>query len=369
MTLGARAEFNSPRAFPFSSLETMRKPAAILAAAEAASTVSAGSASHATAPAQWTDYLQLLKPRVMSLVVFTGVTGLVCAGRPINPFLAVVAVVCIAVGAGASGALNMWFDADIDAKMRRTRGRPVPAGKVQGADALAMGIVLSLFSVMLMGMALNWLAAALLAFTIVFYAVVYTMWLKRSTPQGVVIGGLAGALPPVIGWAAASGSTPLNAWLLVLIIFLWTPPHVWALALYTAEDYAKVGIPMMPVVKGAASTRKQILVYSLILVPVCVAPAFTGLGGLLYLGVSALGGLVFVLLAARVAMSRAGDHANDRDGGERAADGLYDVKAAAKSARNLFAFSILYMTLLFAALLVEHTLGMHALTLAPKVMS
>src|SRR5258706_16311846 len=183
-------------------------------------------------PARWQDFLQLLKPRVMSLVIFTAATGLVCAGTPVNPILGAVAILCIAVGAGASGALNMWYDADIDAKMRRTRGRPVPAGRVQGADALALGVVLSIFSVMLMGMALNWLGAGLLAFTIFFYAVVYTVWLKRFTARNIVIGGLAGALPPVIGWAAAAGSTPLNAWLLCAIIFMWTPPHFWALSLY-----------------------------------------------------------------------------------------------------------------------------------------
>src|SRR5258706_12618306 len=186
----------------------------------------------AKAPARWRDFVQLLKPRVMSLVVFTGLTGLVCAGRWVTPILAAVAILCIAVGAGASASLNMWFDADIDAKMKRTRGRPVPAGRVQGADALALGVVLSLFSVMLMGMALNWLAAGLLAFTIALYAVVYTVWLKRFTARNIVIGGLAGALPPVIGWAAASGTTPLNAWLLCAIIFMWTPPHFWALSLY-----------------------------------------------------------------------------------------------------------------------------------------
>src|SRR5512143_1806141 len=206
-------------------------------------------------PARWQDFLQLLKPRVMSLVVFTALTGLVCADTHLNPFLAGVAILCIAVGAGASGALNMWYDADIDAKMRRTRGRPVPAGKVQGADALALGVVLSLFSVMLMGMALNWVAAGLLAFTIFFYAVVYTVWLKRWTAQNIVIGGLAGALPPVIGWAAATGTAPANAWLLCAIIFVWTPPHFWALSLYTSDDYAKAGVPMMPVVAGPAATR------------------------------------------------------------------------------------------------------------------
>ncbi|HYG25965.1 MAG TPA: heme o synthase [Caulobacteraceae bacterium] len=314
-------------------------------------------AAHAR-PAQWSDYVQLLKPRVMSLVVFTAFTGLVMAREPLHPVLAAVAVLCIAVGAGASGALNMWYDADIDSQMRRTRGRPVPAGKVQGAEALTLGVVLSLFSVMLMGMALNWLAAGLLAFTILFYAVVYTMWLKRSTAQNIVIGGLAGALPPVIGWAAAAGETPANAWLLCLIIFLWTPPHFWALSLYTSEDYAKAGVPMMPVVKGAASTRRQIFGYSLVLIPVCIAPAFTGLGSSIYLVVSALGGLVFLLLAWRVLRSRSGEAA-----GQRNDDGLYDVKAGSKDARNLFAFSILYLTLLFAALLAERAMGLAPLEL------
>ncbi|CAN7208971.1 heme o synthase [Phenylobacterium sp. LjRoot219] len=309
--------------------------------------------SGAGAPARWQDFLQLLKPRVMSLVVFTGFTGLVASGQAIHPVLAAVAVLCIAVGAGASGALNMWYDADIDAKMRRTRGRPVPAGRVQGADAAGLGVVLSLFSVMLMGMALNWLAAGLLAFTIVFYAVVYTMWLKRSTAQNIVIGGLAGALPPVIGWAAATGDAPMNAWLLCAIIFMWTPPHFWALSLYTSEDYARAGVPMMPLVSGAASTRKQILIYSLLLAPLGVAPAFTGLGGVAYLAVSVLGGLVFLLLAWRLFRSRAGESPDPRKD-----DGLYDVRATAKDARNLFAFSILYVTLLFATLLVEHVAGL-----------
>jgi len=308
--------------------------------------------------ARWQDYLQLLKPRVMSLVVFTALTGLVCAGQPIHPVLGAVAILCIAVGAGASASLNMWYDADIDAKMRRTRGRPVPSGKVQGADALTLGVVLSLFSVMLMGMALNWFSAGLLAFTIVFYAVVYTMWLKRWTAQNIVIGGLAGALPPVIGWAAVTGTAPANAWLLCAIIFMWTPPHFWALSLYTSEDYAKAGVPMMPVVKGAASTRKQILIYSLLLIPVCIAPAFTGLGGLAYLAVSGLGGLVFLLLAWRLFRSQAGDAADPRND-----DGLYDVRAGARDARNLFAFSILYLSLLFATLLVEHLMGLQPLEL------
>ncbi|MES2721810.1 MAG: heme o synthase [Pseudomonadota bacterium] len=307
------------------------------------------------APARWQDFLQLLKPRVMSLVVFTAITGMVCADAAINPVLGAIAILCIAVGAGASASLNMWFDADIDAKMRRTRGRPVPAGRVQGADALTLGIVLSMFSTMLLGMTVNWLAAGLLAFTIVFYAVVYTMWLKRSTPQNIVIGGLAGALPPVIGWAAATGTVPLNAWLLCAIIFMWTPPHFWALSLYTSEDYEKAGVPMMPVVAGAKSTRKQILIYSLLFTPLCLVPAFTGLGGLTYLAVAGGGGLIFLILAWRVFKSRAGDAADPRQD-----DGLYDVKAAAKDARNLFAFSILYLTLLFATLLAEHLLDLPA---------
>ncbi|MFT4254377.1 MAG: heme o synthase [Caulobacter sp.] len=328
--------------------------------------------------ARWQDYFQLMKPRVMSLVVFTGLTGLVAARTPIHPLLGAVAVLCIAVGAGASGALNMWYDADIDAKMRRTRGRPVPSGLVEGAEAAALGVVLSLLSVMLLGMAINWLAAGLLAFTIVFYAVVYTMWLKRWTAQNIVIGGLAGALPPAIGWAAATGAAPLNAWLMVLIIFLWTPPHFWALSLYISTDYAKAGVPMLPVVKGAKATRRQILIYSLIFIPVCLAPAFTGLGGPLYLAVSGLGGLVFLTLAWRVFRSDAGDAADPR-----AADrALYEVEAApapaaeptpegkrpppvggAKDARNLFAFSILYLFALFAALLAEAMIGLKALEL------
>jgi protoheme IX farnesyltransferase len=287
--------------------------------------------SAAAAPARWQDYVLLLKPRVMSLVIFTAITGLVCAGVPLNPILAGVAILCIAVGAGASGALNMWFDADIDQLMRRTRGRPVPAGRVQGADALAMGITLSLCSVGLMGLAVNWLAAFLLAFTIFFYAVVYTMWLKRSTAQNIVIGGLAGALPPAVGWAAASGAAPLNAWLLVAIIFVWTPPHFWALSLTTQDDYRRAGVPMLPVTRGEAETRRQILIYSAVLALVALAPTFTGLGGLAYLAIAAVGGAAFVALAGRLA-----------------------IRKQSADARRLFGFSILYLFLLFAALLGEH---------------
>jgi protoheme IX farnesyltransferase len=309
--------------------------------------------------ASWRDYLQLLKPRVMSLVVLTAVTGLVCSGAPMNPILAAVAILCITLGAGGSAALNMGYDGDIDALMRRTRARAVPAGRIQRADAMGLGVVLSLFSVGIMALATNVLAAALLAFTIAFYAIVYTRWLKRRTVQNIVIGGLAGALPPLVGWAAATGTAPFNAWLLVAIIFVWTPPHFWALSLYTSEDYAKAGVPMMPVVKGAAATRTQILAYSLVLIPLCLAPAFTGLGGPIYLAVAALGGAIFLLLAARLFLSRAGETS-----GERASDGaLYDVKAASKVARNLFAFSILYLFLLFTTLLAEHLLGLAPLAL------
>jgi protoheme IX farnesyltransferase len=299
--------------------------------------------------AVWSDYLALLKPRVMSLVVFTALTGLVCADTPMHPALAAIAILCIAIGAGASGALNMAYEADLDAKMRRTKNRPIPAGRIAKGDAAAFGMVLALFSVMLMALGPGYLAGGLLAFTIFFYAVVYTMLLKRNTPQNIVIGGAAGALPPVVGWAAATGTMPMNAWLLFAIIFFWTPPHFWALSLYTAPDYAKAGVPMMPLVKGSKSTRLQILLYSLLLAPLGVAPAFTGLGGKVYLGVSVLGGVVFLALAARLFLSHAGDDEPD-------ASGLYTVEPGVKEARDLFAFSIYYLFALYAALLLEHGL-------------
>ena len=311
----------------------------------------AHSALHVSSPprvAGWRDFIALMKPRVMSLVVFTAATGLVCARKPMSPGLAAIAILAIAVGAGGSGALNMAYDGDIDARMRRTRHRPVPAGRIQSADALGLGVALSLFSVMVLGLATNWVAAGLLAFTIAFYAVVYTLWLKRRTAQNIVIGGLAGALPPAVGWAAASGTAPLNAWLMVAIIFLWTPPHFWALSLYTRGDYAAAGVPMMPVVKGAASTRRQILAYSVILALAGLAPAFTGLGGLFYLGVSGVGGLVFVALAARLALSHSGEETVDQ------ASDLYHGPRAIAPARDLFAFSIFYLFAVFAALLAEH---------------
>jgi protoheme IX farnesyltransferase len=313
--------------------------------------------------ARWQDFLSLLKPRVMSLVVFTAITGMVCAGAPMNPWLAGVAILCIALGAGGSAALNMAYDRDIDAIMRRTRRRAVPSGRVQAADALALGVALSLFSVGILGLAINWLSAALLAFTILFYAVVYTLWLKRRTAQNIVIGGLAGALPPAVGWAAASGHAPLNAWLLVAIIFFWTPPHFWALSLYTTGDYAEAGVPMMPVVRGVASTRRQILLYSLFLAPLGVAPAFTGLGGPIYLAGSSLGAVGLLVLAVRLAMSRAGEPGSPLPASGK--EGLYDVRLAARPARDLFAFSLLYLFGLFAALLVERLPFMAALGLHP----
>jgi len=236
--------------------------------------------------------------------------------------------------------------------MRRTRGRPVAAGRVDRGEAAAFGGVLALFSVMLMGMAINWLAAGLLAFTILFYAVVYTLWLKRSTPQNIVIGGAAGAFPPVIGWAAATGTAPFEAWLLFAIIFIWTPPHFWALALYSSEDYAKAGVPMMPVVKGAASTRRQIFGYSVVLAPLGFSPVLIGLGGPIYAVVAGVGGAAFVALAWRLLQSRAGEAPDPRE-----TDQLYDVKAGAKAARDLFAYSILYLFVLFAALLGEQLTG------------
>jgi len=280
------------------------------------------------------DYLALLKPRVMSLVVFTALVGMVLAPRGIHPVLAFAALLAIAVGAGAAGALNMWFDADIDRLMRRTARRPVPAGRLAATDALAFGLTLAVGSVAFLGLVANWLAAALLAFTIFFYVVVYTMWLKRTTPQNIVIGGIAGALPPVIGWTAVTGHVGLPSLLLFLIIFLWTPPHFWALSLYRADDYGRAGVPMLPVVAGAAATRRQIVIYAVVLAVAGVAPALVGLAGALYAVVSVIGGGIFVALAARV---------------HRSGEGMRGERAA----RDLFSFSLLYLFVLFAVLLAE----------------
>ena len=285
------------------------------------------------------EYFALMKPRVMFLVVFTAFVGLVAAPGNMHPVLAVAALICIAVGAGAAGALNMWYDADIDARMARTAARPVPRGRISPDEARAFGVVLAAGSVMCLGLMLNWVAAGLLALTIGFYIFVYTMWLKRSTPQNIVIGGAAGAVPPMIGWAAATGTVSLDSFILFLIIFMWTPPHFWALALLRVRDYERAGVPMLPVVKGEDETRRQILVYSLILAPLGLLPALTGLGGILYVSAAALLGALFVLFALACYRERS------RPGAERAA-------------KNLFAYSVLYLFLLFAVLLVEQGFGL-----------
>jgi len=292
-------------------------------------------ADASAAGARVADFIELLKPRVMSLVVFSGFAGLMVAPGNLHPVLAAVAVLCIAVGAGASGAINMWYDRDIDAVMQRTRKRPIPAGRVDPQEAVSFGIVLAIGAVTLMALAVNWLAAGLLAFTIAFYVFVYTMWLKRRTPQNIVIGGAAGAFPPMIGWAAVTGQISLASIALFLLIFMWTPPHFWALALYRTGDYAKAGVPMLPVVAGARATKAQMLVYTVLLFPLALAPWALGLTGAVYAGVAAVLGLLFILAAARVWF----------DNGERAA-------------RQMFAFSILYLFLLFTLLIVDRAPGL-----------
>ena len=274
------------------------------------------------------DFIELMKPRVMSLVVFTSLAGLFAAPGSLHPVLAVIAILCIAVGAGASGALNMWYDADIDARMARTAARPIPRGRVTADEALAFGSVLSVMSVLTLGVLVNWVAGALLALTIAYYVFFYTMWLKRRTPQNIVIGGAAGSFPPMIGWAAVTGTVTVESVLLFLIIFMWTPPHFWALALYRCRDYERVGVPMLPVVAGADETRRQILLYSLVLTPLAVAPYFIGLGGVVYLATSVVLGLVFLHLALKVWRIREGREADH-------------------AAKQLFGFSILYLFLLF----------------------
>jgi protoheme IX farnesyltransferase len=281
------------------------------------------------------DYIELMKPRVMSLVVFTALVGLYVAPGHMHPVMAGAALLCIAVGAGAAGALNMWYDADIDAKMARTTGRPIPSGRIAPGDAAAFGMTLAAFSIVTLGVLINWLSAALLAFTIFFYVVIYTMWLKRSTAQNIVIGGAAGALPPMIGWAAATGSMAVEPIVLFLIIFFWTPPHFWALSLYRTEDYVRAGIPMLPVVAGATETRRQILLYTLILAPLGATPWLLGYAGLGYGVVALVTGAIMIVLALRVRTERE-DH---------------------KASKQLFAFSILYLFLLFAMLLVDQMTG------------
>jgi heme o synthase len=284
------------------------------------------------------DYIALMKPRVMSLVVFTALVGMVLAPAQLHPVLAVIALICIAVGAGASGALNMWYDADIDACMQRTASRPIPRGYVAPEEALTFGTILALGSVATLGLVINWVAACLLAFTIAFYVLVYTMWLKRRTPQNIVIGGAAGAFPPMIGWAAAMGSVSLDSITLFLIIFMWTPPHFWALALFRTRDYERAGVPMLPVVAGLDETRKQIVIYAALLLPVGLAPAIVGLAGGLYAMVALGLGAVFLALALAIYRTREG-------------------RAADRAARRLFTFSILYLFALFATLLFESGIG------------
>jgi protoheme IX farnesyltransferase len=277
------------------------------------------------------DFVALMKPRVMSLVVFTALVGLLVAPGNLHPVLGFCALLCIAVGAGAAGALNMWYDADIDAVMARTAQRPIPSGRVSAGEALGFGITLACGSVVVLGLAANWLAAALLAFTIFFYAVIYTIWLKRRTPQNIVIGGAAGAFPPMIGWAAATGTVGLEGLFLFLIIFLWTPPHFWALALCRTGDYERAGVPMLPVVAGVRETVFQIRFYTIALVPAGLAPWLIGSAGPLYGATAALAGAIMIALAWRV-----------RGGGPEA--------------KALFGYSILYLFALFATLLVDHAL-------------
>ncbi len=280
------------------------------------------------------DYVALLKPRVMSLVVFTGFAGLYIAPGELHPVLALTAILCIAVGAGASGAINMWYDRDIDARMARTRGRPIPAGRMEPGAALGFGVTLAVAAVLTMGLAVNVTAAALLALTIAFYVFVYTMWLKRRTPQNIVIGGAAGAFPPMIGWAAVTGDVTIAGLVLFAIVFMWTPPHFWALALYRAGDYANAGVPMLPVVAGARSTRRHILCYTLLLFPLALAPTLLGFAGVVYgVGAAVLGAL-FVVSALRV-----------------------QSDPTLLEARRMFGFSIVYLFAIFALLIVDKGLG------------
>lgn len=303
----------------------------------------------AARPATAGDYVELMKPRIIMLVVFTALVGLVAAqsvtGVHMNPVMAAIAVLAVALGSGAAGAINMWYDADIDAVMSRTSTRPIPSGAVPRAEALTLGIIMSIVSTLLMWLSSNVLAAGLLAISIAYYGWFYTMLLKRRTPQNIVIGGAAGAFPPVIGWAAVTGNAPLDAWLLFAIIFFWTPPHFWALSLVAHKEYEKADVPMLPVTNGAKSTRLHILAYTILLVPIAVSPVLTGLGGAIYLVTSMTLGLGFLFLAVRIVRSQAG--------------GPSAGAPERKLAMGTFAFSIFFLFALFAALLIEHGLGLH----------
>jgi heme o synthase len=289
-------------------------------------------------PADWRDLLALTKPRVMSLVVFTGLCGMLAAPVALHPVLGFTAILCIALGAGAAAALNMWYESDLDAKMKRTASRPIPAGRLDRQTALHFGVGLSFFSVLLMGLATNWLAASILAASILFYVFVYTIWLKRRTPQNIVIGGAAGAFPPVIGWAAATGDVTLLPVLLFGLIFLWTPPHFWALSLFVRSDYAAAGVPMLPVVSGPKATRRQIALYTLPMTAAAVAPWPLGLAGPVYGVAAAALSFAFLVLALRVLANRAVE------------------PAGMKPEKQLFAYSILYLFALFGALVIDQVL-------------
>lgn len=295
------------------------------------------------------DYYELLKPRIMMLVVFTALAGLVAAvgvtGQSINPVLATVSILAVALGSGAAGAINMWYDADIDAIMTRTSTRPIPSGAVPKDEALTLGLIMSAVAVLLMWIASNVVAAGLLALSIVYYGWFYTMVLKRRTAQNIVIGGAAGAFPPVIGWAAVTGNTSLDAWILFAIIFFWTPPHFWALSLVAHKEYKKAGVPMLPVTNGAKATRQQIMIYTVALAPIGLAPLATGLGGWVYAVVGGALTVAFLGFAFKVWTSRAGD--DEAGPSER------------KLAMGMFAFSILYLFGLFAAILVERGFGLY----------
>jgi protoheme IX farnesyltransferase len=290
-------------------------------------------------PADWRDFLALTKPRVMTLVVFTGLCGMLAAPVGIDPVLGFTAILCIALGAGAAGALNQWYEADIDAVMKRTARRPLPAGRMDRQTALHFGVGLAVFSVILMGLAVNLLAAAILTVSILFYVLVYTVWLKRRTPQNIVIGGAAGAFPPLIGWAAATGDVATLPVLLFTLVFLWTPPHFWALALFMKSDYAAAGVPMLPVVAGERTTRVQIGLYTIPMAAVAIAPWALGLTGAIYGGVAVATTLVFAGLALQVSLRTTG------------------TDDAMKPEKRLFAWSILYLFILFGALVVDRWVG------------
>ena len=324
--------------------------------------VSQGQADHAVSisEASVRDYYELLKPRVMQLVIFTSLVGLLLAPGSIHPVIAIAAILCVAVGAGAAGALNMWYEADIDAVMKRTRARPIPAGKVTPEEALAFGLVLSVISVFTMALLVNYVAAGLLAFTIAFYVLFYTMWLKRRTPQNIVIGGAAGAIAPMIGWAAVTGSVGIEQLILFAIVFMWTPPHFWALSLYRAGDYEKVGVPMMVVVAGKASTRWQMLIYAILFVAITLLPTPVGFAGPIYLATAALFGLGFVYHAIKV--WRFGQMADgvELEGQVRK---VAQVKAD-HAARAMFHYSNWHLFALFLVLLIESIFGLDAIMMS-----